>query len=227
MGKHKHTDADIAKQPYKGPSATVAGVGEGALQAKVLTFGGLIVGGIAAALFPKQTSKVVEKIQGGVTKASQSENGLMKIVGDFGKFTLDIGKHTAEIFTKSKMVENRLGTATRKAKIERIVDGAIITSAAGSILGIFTGGSHGVQSARAGKRQVHELQEEVQHLRKTVLDKETQIEDMKTASAAKSGALKVAGDTQHDMADEAPAKANWADTVAEQKAAAKDAQVSL
>lgn len=194
MGRHTQDNDDITKQHYRGPGPTVAGLGEGALQAKFLTIGGLIVGGVAAAVFPKQTSQLVAKIQTGVENATKSENGFKKILGDFGKFTLDIGKHTAEAFTKSKVMKSKFGDPEKSAKIARIVDGAIITSAAGSIIGVFTGGTRGVMSARAGKKQFDAAKEEILDLRKKVIDKETEISDLKTALEAKKGKLKVAAD---------------------------------
>ena len=198
MEKAKHTSQeDITQQHYKGPTSAVAALGEGALQTKFLMLGGFVAGGIAALVAPKQSAKLFGAIRGYVNTAIASENGFLKLAGTFGKFTLDIGKETADLVQKIGFVKNGMGRF-KKERIEAVIDGAIITSGAASILGAFSGGTAGVASARAGKKQFETAKEEILTLRQKVAQQDNEIEDLKTAQAAKNGTLKVSSEEVHN-----------------------------
>ena len=237
-GKNKPPE-DITQQHYKGPSQAVAMLGEGAMQTKFLTLGGLAAGGIAAFMYPIQAAKFISSAKSSVTKASVSENALLKILGGLGKVTLEFGEHTAKAITEIKFVEKTLGQLDKK-RFAVAFDGAIITSAVASIIGAVTGGGAGIASARAGRKQFDTAKEQVLNMRQKLAQKQKetddlkiQIDDLKTQQAASKGLLKVSGDAEYtivkedaqetenvtssaqtaaDAADAAPAK-NWRDTV--------------
>lgn len=240
---------DVTKQHYKGPSMAVAGIGEAAMQAKVLTVIGLAAGGLAAFFAPKQSEKLVDYVQKGVSSAAKSDNALKKLVGFIGDSTLSLGKHAADVLTSPKFVKKQLGQLNAK-RVANVIDGSILGAAVGSFLGLFTGGTDGVYTARAGRKQFDTAKEEIVNLRDIVVEKDKEIADIKTAQDAKKGTLKVASDETHDStlsaeaadtaiaadeANKAPAhsetipkpKANWAGDISAQNTAKADAQLAL
>lgn len=194
MGTKKHTEEDIAKQRYQGPSPVVSGLGEGAVHGKFLFFGGLVAGGLAGLLFPKQATSFLRKSHEWLDKRVASENNFAHLGGVIGKWFLNIGNHTVDWLKRFEGIRNTMEGPQAK-KIAAAVDGALLTSAATSFIGLFTGSTAGVQSARRGKKQFETAKEEILDLRKKVIDKETEIDDLKAAHAAKKPAPH--GDTPH------------------------------
>jgi len=226
MQKPDRSDTDITKQPYRGPGAVVASLGEGALQTKFMAIAGLIVGGLAAAAFPTRAQAAMEKITTRMDQFHASPNRFLQPIGALGKWLVSIGEHSVTWLRKFESVDKLLRNSGKRA--EAAIEGAILTSAGASLIGTFVGGSAGVIHARAGRRQfetakteIVSLRDENGMLRNKLVQAKAELEDAKTIGAAHQGTLKVAGDEPKitGSAAETDAAKNWADSIAAEKAA--------
>lgn len=159
-----HSENDITTEPYRGPGPVVTGLGEGALQTKMMMLGGLFVGGVSAYLFHKPAEKLTSVIKSSVQSISESPVWVFKKIGQAGNWLLDIGKHSADAIGEVGFVKKSLDTLDKK-RLEVAIDGGIVASAGGLVLGTITGGGAGAYQAHQGRAQVEALQKEAIDLR--------------------------------------------------------------
>ena len=191
---------DITTQHYKGPGALAAGLGDGAVHGKTLLAGGFLLGGALSLLFPNEAKSLAKSAQAGVKTMHESKNFLVKFGGLIFKTALSFGKELGTLTTETKFIKKRLDKFD-KGRVAITVEGAIVTSAAASLIGGFTGLFTGTRASHRGKKQFESAKEEILSLRATndrlrtkLVDTELALEDLKTVDAAKHGILNVAHD---------------------------------
>lgn len=209
MKDRNQTDTDIAQQRYRGPSPVVAGLGESFVHGKFLLLTGALVGTIAGAVFPTRVGKIMNEARAYVTKLHGSENHLIHGIGGFGKWSIDIGENLVGWIRGIKPVESGLSRLQKNDPAQRVanaINSAIITSAGLSILGLFTGFFTGSRTSTRGKHQFENAKSEIlttreenAQLRQKLIETQFELEDVKTAEAAKRGKLKVASDDTPQM----------------------------
>lgn len=233
MFKRKQHETDIAKQPYQGPSAAVAGAGESLLRGKVLLASGAVLGATLGAIFPTRSGKIIDTCLASVEKLRASDNYLIKGLGGFSKWSLEMGEHLVgwiKDFPGIKDQVVKLEKSKAANRFSTAVSGAILVSAITSFLGFFTGTKAGADRAVHGKKQVQALQREVldlrddgNDLRKKLVDTQRELEtaqdELKHAKEA-TETLDYKPDVKHHphrrASDIAP-RESWAEEVSAQK----------
>lgn len=209
MEDHDHSvlDAqpnDIVQQRYKGASPVVAGLGESLVHGKSLLVGGIILGGIAGALFPTRVGAAMDGIRSYVTKMHESSNHLVHGAGGFIKWSLNTGTKLIDWVRGFKSVENGISKLEKNDPARRVataIDSAIVSSALLSTVGFVTGFFSGTRHSSAGKNQFEQAKSEITtlrakntQLRDKLIETQFALEDYKTIDAAKHGSLTVAKD---------------------------------
>jgi cell division protein FtsB len=201
MDKSNHSDEDITKQRYRGPSILSAMAGEGVIAHFILGFFGLMSGAAAGFFAPKEMNAVEQSFSKFHTQGMKSSNWLIKPFA-FGAKLLQQG---ADMLTthipKKEILEARLG----EGKLKAMVFGGGLLGAIGYFIFPLVLGPKGARKGIAGKKQVKDLQsalikerEESNDLRKKVIDKETEIETLKNTPAERKEKHHSAGsDTPH------------------------------
>jgi hypothetical protein len=164
MSTPSSPDSDIATERYRGPSAVVAGLGEGALQTKFMMLAGLAAGAASAIIFPTKTGQIVQKIEDGVASASASSHPLKKFAGKIFGFAVDLGKEATDLIMSIGFIKKGLKNIDPN-RVRTTIDAAIITSAGASIAGSVLGGGKGIHDAIEGRKQFERAQSEVVSLR--------------------------------------------------------------
>lgn len=204
---------DITQQHYRGASPVVAGLGESVVHGKFLLITGILLGGIAGALFPTPVGKAMDEARTAVSKWQESKNHLLHGIGGTFKWLLNIGESVVTFFRRMEPVENTISkmgkTEKARERVARAIDGAIVTSSVLSAMGFITGFFSGTRHSATGKNQFQQakneivsLREQNTQLRNKLIETQFTLDDFKTADAARHGSLSVAKDPTPKM--EAP-----------------------
>lgn len=187
-------ESDIAQERYSGPNALVSGLGASALVHTYMAVIGLAVGGAAGYYFDKE-GKFAGKIREKLTTAIESPSLPLSLVGKTFNLFLKFGEDTA------KLVLSPFEKKIQSPRVTSAIDSGIIASTVALIGGMFVGGGRGISAAIRGKKQFERAQAEVIDLREKndtlqsqLATSEAQLEDYRTAEAAKKGKLHVAVD---------------------------------
>lgn len=207
MKKEAHSQApetDITQEPYKGPSAFIAGLGEGAAAHWGLAAAGLVVGGVAAYVFHKPVNTVIGWLK--VHANHRKDAGILKGIGGNIAHYIHEAAHwmTDHIpghdWMKNKLFKNDAARATAT------IFGASLSAFVGFFLSpiyfLFTGAKH----ANEGKNQFERAKEEIRLIRsehnalhERYAETKLELEDLKTQRAAEQGKLRVAQDDTPNM----------------------------
>lgn len=235
--KHDSQQEDITKQKYKGPSVASAVAGEGFIAHITMGITGLVVGAAAAFMMPKQVLKIEETIAKFHLNNKSAKNLPVKwLAQGSGHVLSGISYMTDHVLAKPKVwLEAKMGHGANSANADRfkaMVFGAGTLSAFGYFVFPWMLGPQGARKGIEGKQQFETAKEEIVDLRKRLIDKDAEIDDLKTVTAAKKGTLKVASDeptthTSHTEMLGTKPKANWAADIQSQNEAKAESQLGL
>jgi hypothetical protein len=205
MRKTKQTaDTDIAEQRYRGPSVASAAAGESVLHGKFLLLTGILLGGIAGAVFPTKTAEFTKAGREALGKWKESENHFLHGAGSLGNWLLGMGEGFVAWVRGIKTIDGGLLKLEKNDPYKRVstaIGGAIMASSALSTIGFITGIFSGSRASHRGKKQFETAKDEIITLRETneklrskLIDTELALDDLKTAADAKHGKLHVTPD---------------------------------
>lgn len=205
MGKKKQTaDTDIAEQRYRGPSVASAAAGESVLHGKFLLLTGILLGGIAGAVFPTKTAEFTKNGREYLAKWKASENHFVHGAGGLLNWFLGAGEGLVKWVRGIPTVEGGILKLEKNDPYKRVqtaIEGAVVTSAGLSAVGFLTGMFSGAKTSHRGKKQFETAKDEIITLRETneklrtkLIDTELALDDLKTVSDAKHGKLHVTPD---------------------------------
>jgi hypothetical protein len=205
MGKNKQTaDTDIAEQRYRGPSVASAAAGESVLHGKFLLLTGILLGGIAGAVFPSKTAEFTRNSREYLTKWEASENHFVHGAGGLLNWLLGMGEGFVKWMRGIKTIDGGLAKLEKNDPYKRVgtaIEGAIVASSGLSTVGFITGIFSGSRASHRGKKQFETAKDEIITLRETneklrskLIDTELALDDLKTVSDAKHGKLHVTPD---------------------------------
>jgi len=190
-------DNDIAKEPYKGPSAVSAAAGEGYIAHIQWAVLGLGIGGTLSAIVPKTINMISEQFER--FHVNQRENSNLVVRA----FALGTGAIRSGVDFIAGHIPGKewLKTKIHPERYKAVIFGGSLTAAFGFfILPILLApfgwkrGNDGKQQFERAKDEIWDLRAENDKLREKNVDLKTRLTDAETTKAADENRLRVTKD---------------------------------
>jgi flagellar biosynthesis GTPase FlhF len=160
--------SSVTDEPYKGPSATVAALGLGAIESKVMWLVGLITGGAVGAVASKKVNALAERskllaenIKAHPNEHSKFVNGLKRAAGTSISKIFEWSEKLVTHLPGHEKMLRKLGSINRG---KAIVASAGVTSLLAVIGSLIHGAFSGAKSAHEGQDQFARAKGEIKAL---------------------------------------------------------------
>lgn len=195
----------ILQEEYQGPSATVAAVGVGAIESKVMWLVGLIVGGLFGAAAPETVNHWAESSQDFAEKMKvnnpKGSGGVAAIKRGTSKFISKMFEWS-EVLAKHLPGHDKIAGKFGTHRSTAVIAAGGITSLAAIIASVVHGAFVGTKSAHGGRDQFNRAKHEIRTLRNEKIALEEELADS-TKALTKERARQTAHNTLHHDTPEA------------------------